>query len=413
MNLPQGYKQTELGIIPEDWEVTTIGSISQNRSYGVGAEAVSYSGGPKYIRITDIDDQTRQYLPSPLSSPAFYNENHIVKENDVLFARTGASVGKSYVYNIKDGMLIFAGFLMRFNIHNASAKFVFYNTLSKRYNDWVMSESARTGQPGLNITQLSSYTIPLPPLSEQKAIAEALSDVDELITALNKKIAKKRLIKQGAMQELLTGKKRLPGFEEEWVEKSLSQLGSFISGNAFPICFQGSKSGKYPFFKVSDFNNNGNESCLMNSNNYISELTKEKLNCNIVPANSIIFAKIGAAIFLERKRLSAKECCIDNNMMAFASNEYIDANYLCFLLQTISFGEFVESTALPSLGTKILGGIILKIPKMPNEQQAIATILSDMDKEIADLEVQREKYRLVKSGMMQKLLTGEIRLKKE
>jgi type I restriction enzyme S subunit len=151
----------------------------------------------------------------------------------------------------------------------------------------------------------------------------------------------------------------------------------------------------------------------MHSNNYISESTKERLNCNIVPASSVIFAKIGAAIFLERKRLSTKECCIDNNMMAFSPNEYIDAIYICFLLQTISFGELVEATALPSLGTKILGSIILKVPNTLNEQQAIATILSDMDKEIAELEAQRDKYRLVKSGMMQKLLTGEIRLRKE
>jgi type I restriction enzyme S subunit len=100
-------------------------------------------------------------------------------------------------------------------------------------------------------------------------------------------------------------------------------------------------------------------------------------------------------------------------MMAFSPNEYIDANYICFLLQTISFGELVEATALPSLGAKILGSIILKVPNTLNEQQAIATILSDMDKEIADLEAQRDKYRLLKSGMMQKLLTGQIRLVKQ
>jgi len=100
-------------------------------------------------------------------------------------------------------------------------------------------------------------------------------------------------------------------------------------------------------------------------------------------------------------------------MMAFSPNEYIDANYICFLLQTISFGELVEATALPSLGAKILGSIILKVPNTLNEQQAMATILSDMDKEITDLEAQRDKYRLLKSGMMQKLLTGQIRLKRE
>lgn len=416
-NLPQGYKQTELGVIPEDWEVATIGRISQNCSYGVGAEAVSYSGGPKYIRITDIDDQTRQYLPSPLSSPAFYNENHIVKKNDILFARTGASVGKSYVYDIKDGMLIFAGFLMRFNIHNASAKFVFYNTLSKRYNDWVMSESARTGQPGLNIKQLSSYTIPLPPLPEQKAIAEALSDVDDLITALDKKIAKKRLIKQGAMQELLTGKKRLPGFEEEWAEKTIEDLGE-LTGSGVDKKFKEDEHfvrlvnyldvfrRDYIYDKELDFWTTAND------------LKKEQ--CNVLqgdvfftPSSEMPFDIAISAVAMN----DMKDVCYSYHIYRLRFYTDIDLCFKAYMFKSQFFYD-QANVACEGSGKRYVISLSkfkkLKVyyPTNIQEQQAIATILSDMDKEIAELEAQRDKYRLVKSGMMQKLLTGEIRLKK-
>lgn len=122
-DIPQGYKQTELGIIPEDWEVKSVKDISQKLSYGVGAEAVSYNGKIKYIRITDINDESHAFSPSPLTSPAFYNGNHVVSVNDILIARTGASVGKSYIYDKSDGLLVYAGFLMKINVHQANSKY--------------------------------------------------------------------------------------------------------------------------------------------------------------------------------------------------------------------------------------------------------------------------------------------------
>ena len=207
------FEQTERGMIPSDWEVKTLGSLTDKCSYGVGAEARVYCGDVKYIRITDIDDESHRFSPSPITSPSFFQEKHIVQKNDLLVARTGASVGKSYLYDEKDGKLVYAGFLMKLNVFNADSKYVFYNTLTKSYWNWVASESARTGQPGLNLQQMKLYSIALPPtIKEQQRIANALSDVDTLIANLEKLIAKKKNIKQGAMQQLLTGKKRLPGF---------------------------------------------------------------------------------------------------------------------------------------------------------------------------------------------------------
>ena len=424
-NIPQGYKQTELGIIPEDWEVKSFSQIFDiypnntysrdfmNDSCGVVRNIHYGDVLIKYPTIVDVEKCAIPYLNEDIKIKL----QKLVQSGDIIIADTAEdeTVGKCVeIKNVGNNKIV-AGLHTFFCRPTApfAEGWLGYYINSTNYHNQLIPYITGIKVSSISRTAIQETKLLVPPVAEQRAIAKALSDVDGLIAALDKKIAKKRLLKQGAMQQLLTGKKRLPGFTDEWVKRSLSQFGSFMSGNGFPVCFQGGKLGKYPFFKVSDFNNRGNERILMYSNNYISESTKEKLNCNIVPSNSVIFAKIGAAIFLERKRLSTKECCIDNNMMAFSPNEYIDANYICFLLQTISFGELVEATALPSLGAKIVGSIILKVPKTLNEQQAIAAILSDMDKEIADLEAQRDKYCLLKSGMMQKLLTGQIRLKTE
>ena len=203
------FKQTELGPIPVDWEVMRLGDVCTDYAYGTGAEAVDYDGENKYIRITDIDEDSHLYSPLPLASPSFFSEGHVVKENDLLVARTGASVGKTYFYSKSDGKLIFAGFLMKANVKHAEGKFIFYLTLTDYYKRWVLSESARSGQPGINIRQLQSLLLPLPPLSEQKAIAAVLSDMDAEIAALEADRAKYERIKTGMMQELLTGKTRL------------------------------------------------------------------------------------------------------------------------------------------------------------------------------------------------------------
>ncbi len=447
------FKQTEVGMIPSDWEVKTLGSLTDKCSYGVGAEARVYCGDVKYIRITDIDDESHRFSPSPITSPSFFQEKHIVQKNDLLVARTGASVGKSYLYDEKDGKLVYAGFLMKLNVFNADSKYVFYNTLTKSYWNWVASESARTGQPGLNLQQMKLYSIALPPtIKEQQRIANALSDVDTLIANLEKLIAKKKNIKQGAMQQLLTGRKRLPGFgsdertgsrptderrkechsersakrevEEscgykmtelglipsDWDVKNLADLGYFFSGSGFPLKYQGHVDGKYPFYKVSDFNNVGNDFSMNIANNYVSEQIARKLGCKIIPKNAILFAKIGAAIMLERKKICTRACCADNNMMAFICYDFCDAAFMNAVLAMIKFADYSASSALPSLSSRTLGTIQIAVPHSKAEQIAIANVLSDMDTEISALETKLAKYRKLKTGMMQQLLTGKIRL---
>ena len=383
MKIPQGYKQTEVGVIPEDWDVKSINEISQKASYGVGAEAIPYNGDVKYIRITDIDDESHRFTPAPLTSPAFYNENYFVADNDLLIARTGASVGKCYLYDKSDGLLVYAGFLMKVNIHQANSKYVFYNTLTKRYSDWVESESARTGQPGLNLKQISNFVLPVPStIEEQQKIAEALSDVDELIAALDKKIAKKKLIKQAAMQQLFAhrhGTMQLLG-EVVSVRKGEMLISEKFIYGKIPVVAGGRTFAGY---------------------HNIANRAAQTITISASGASAGYVAFHDYPIF-------ATDCS------TISKSDNFDIKYIYYLLLYHQLELYAAQTggAQPHVHAKDIEQIKVSYIDDVKEQQAIAKILSDMDEEILDLERKRDKYQLLKNGMMQKLLTGQIRLTK-
>ena len=272
--------------------------------------------------------------------------------------------------------------------------------------------TAKSSVDSVRREMIARMLIPLPPTkAEQEAIAEALSDADALIESLEQLLVKKRQLKQGAMQELLTGKKRLPDFSGEWRTVRAGDLGRFRGGSGFPTKFQGATLGAYPFFKVSDMNNEGNETFMTIGNNYISEQLRKLLGATAFPVNSIVFAKVGAAVFLERKRILAEPSCLDNNMAAFVLDDdgAADYRFLHYAFVNTNLGDLVSTTALPSLSGSVLSAIEFSVPPIA-EQTTIATILSDMDAEITALEAKLSKARQIKQGMMQELLTGRIRL---
>ena len=209
-----GYKHTEAGVIPEDWGVSSLGSLlAEPPSYGINAPAVPFDGSlPTYIRITDIRNDG-QFRPSPkVSVNGGEGGRFLLRLGDLVFARTGASVGKSYLYDLKDGPLVFAGFLIRVtpDASRLQPAYLAYYVQTQPYWEWVANNSARSGQPGINSREYGSLRLPLPPLPEQHAIATVLSDMDSEITALEQRLDKTRAIKQGMMQQLLTGSIRLP-----------------------------------------------------------------------------------------------------------------------------------------------------------------------------------------------------------
>ena len=172
--------------------------------YGMNAAATIYDGVHKYIRITDIDDDSHTYMDSAPVSPAGVLEGkYRVRENDILFARTGASVGKSYLYQASDGDMYFAGFLIRIHvIDGVDSGYVFLNTLTEEYNRWVVLESTRSGQPGINAEQYRRYRFKLPPLKTQKQISAIAQKIDAQIKRESQCLCLLQKQKEGVLQQL-------------------------------------------------------------------------------------------------------------------------------------------------------------------------------------------------------------------
>lgn len=432
MEVKAGYKQTEIGTIPDDWAVVLLKEVLMNHpTYGINAPAISYDTRfPTYLRITDISEDGRFLKESKASVNHPLVNNYELRKGDIVFARTGASVGKSYLYDPFDGELVFAGFLIRIRPDTTKLvpAYLKYFVQSSTYWNWVKVNSMRSGQPGINGQEFASLQIPLPHLPEQEAIAEALSDADALIASLEQLIAKKRSLKQGAMQALLTGQQRLPGFEVKPgyqqtevglipLDWALIKLGEqFIFKNGLNKSKEFFGYGK-PIVNYMDvYQHSGLKT---NDLRGRVDVSRQEIESFGVKRGDVFFTRtsetpdeIGiSSVLLEdspetvfsgfilRARPKNNSIINDFKKYCFSSNIIRE--------QIISMCTY---TTRALTNGRILSGISLPLPPTIAEQEAIATLLSDMDSEIATLEAKLGKARQLKQGMMQELLTGRIRL---
>ena len=204
-----------------EWKMATFGDIAKGFDYGMNAAAKSFDGNNKYIRITDIDEVSSQYLYDDVVSPdGELEDRYLVKENDILLARTGASTGKSYLYRNSDGKLYFAGFLIRANIYKHNSYFVFSQLHTLRYKKWISVMSARSGQPGINSQEYASFPVYTTSLQEEDKIATFLKLLDERIITQNKIIDKlQSLIKGIVYQAKIDGVR-----QNTWQKKELRKV---------------------------------------------------------------------------------------------------------------------------------------------------------------------------------------------
>ena len=190
----------------EPWEQRKLGELAESFEYGLNAAAKEYDGKNKYIRITDIDDETRSFVQDNLTSPDIdlsNADNYILKFGDILFARTGASVGKTYIYKGLDGLVYYAGFLIRARIKpDFDAGFVFQNTLTSNFDKYIRVTSQRSGQPGVNAQEYAEFPIMLPSLEEQQRIGEFLSKLDSTITLYQRKLDAYKKLKASCLQKM-------------------------------------------------------------------------------------------------------------------------------------------------------------------------------------------------------------------
>lgn len=190
----------------EAWEQRKLGELSSSFEYGLNAAAKEYDGENKYIRITDINDESREFKQEDITSPdtdLSSAENYKLSEGDILFARTGASVGKSYIYKASDGLVYYAGFLIRARIKpEYNSEFVFQNTLTGNYEKFIKVTSMRSGQPGVNAQEYSQYQIMMPSKPEQDKISDCLRNLDNLITLHQREVEKLQNIKKSCLEKM-------------------------------------------------------------------------------------------------------------------------------------------------------------------------------------------------------------------
>jgi len=416
MEVRPGYKQTEAGVFSEDWITESFGKLFAF-SNGVNADKRAYGQGLRFVNVLEPITYSHLYgpeIPGRVSLPDSVAAAYAVKNGDVLFNRTSetdADLGLAATY-LGTENVVFGGFVIRGRLTD--------ERLDPTYSGYALrapairSQIIRIGQGAIrsNIGQqnLKLVIAPIPPKAEQRAIASALSDVDGLLGGLDRLIAKNRDLKQAAMQQLLTGQTRLPGFRGEWEVKRLGKLGTFLKGSG--VKKDEARSGVLPCIRYGEIYTHHND-YVRAFNSWISREVAE--TATPLRSGDILFAGSG-----ETKEEIGKCVAFVDDVEAYAGGDIVilrpsgvDSLFLGYLLNTPPVASQKASQgqgdAVVHIGTNALASINLSLPRL-DEQSAIAEVLSDMDAELAALEARRDKTRALKQAMMQELLTGRTRL---
>ena len=413
-----GFKRSPAGVIPEEWNVRPLGECLRSRpDYGINAPAVPHRDGlPTYVRITDITEEGR-FAPGPrVAVDDRRSDDYFLSPGDLVFARTGASVGKSYLYNPDDGPLVFAGFLIRVrpNPTVLDPAFLAQYVQTETFAAWVRTMSLRSGQPGINSQEYASLPVPLPPVEEQRVIASALGDVDRLINAIDRLIEKKRDFRHGVAQRLLTAQTRLPGFTGDWRATRIGSIGETYGGLSGKSAEDfGHGDARYvPFLNVL-------ENVRIDPTRYERVAVGRREKQNGVRVGDLLFngtsetpdeLAMGAVVTATVPRLFLNSFCFcfrlnrpdehDPLFLAYAFRGPVGRRLLYALAQ---------GATRYNLSKAQFKNLEVPLPKV-TEQRAIATVLSDFDAEIEALVARRAKMRDVKIGMAQALLAGRRRL---
>ena len=390
---------------PSTWTPRRLGDLVRLTSGQSPSGFRFASKGKPFFKVDQLG-KSAKYL-SRASTPYLSSAIPVVPAGSVLIAKRGGAIALNRVRLLTEPGFMDTNVMALTPLRELDCEFLYY-WLSYR-GLWDVADV--TSVPQINNKHINPLEIALPDLAEQRVIVAALKDSDDSIAALERLIVKKQAIKQGLMQQLLTSRTRLPGVGGAWREVPAGEIGPLKGGSGFAVRYQGSASGALPFYKVSDMNNTGNELFMSKANNYITRAQQKAMGAVVMPAGAIIFAKVGAAVFLERKRILTGPSCIDNNVAAFILDEAMaDIRFVHYSLTNFPLASLVATGALPSLNGRQLRSIPLMVPPDIAEQQAVAATLDDADAEIAGLQARLTKVQDIRTGMMQQLLTGRTRL---
>lgn len=407
-----GYKQTEIGVIPEDWEIKYLSDFGKIQSGGTPSTTMAeyWGGNIAWCTPSDITSTPTKYInvtERTITEAGLNNSAATVMPAGSILLCTRATIGELKINSIP--MATNQGFKNITVNNSGNAEFLYYllQTKKSRMLDLAIGSTFLE----ISKTALSKILLQIPMRDEQNKIADALSDMDNLVVVLEKQIAKKKAIKQGTMQELLTGKRRLPGFFGEWVNTKIGSITEVYSGgtpNTSEPAFWG---GKIPWMNSGELN----LKIVRQVQGRITEVGMDSSSTHFIPAECVLIGLAGQGKTRGTAAFNTFPLCTNQSIAAIYPNpNKFDSKFLYYKMDT-QYDQLRELSSgdggRGGLNKKLILDYEVVIPQSIDEQAAIATILTEMDYEIENLKMKLTKYRQVKQGMMQQLLTGKIRLK--
>jgi type I restriction enzyme, S subunit len=433
--VPEGYKQTEIGVIPEDWHVRELGSLGKFKN-GINKGSEDFGHGSPFVNLMDVFGVS--YI-SEIGHLGLVNSNDVeknvynLKEGDVLFIRSSvkpSGVGLTTVVKKDLTNTVYSGFLIRFrDQNNLKTDYKKYCFSEEKFRQSVISSSTVSANTNINQDNLKKLVIAYPEsLDEQQTIAQALSDVDALIASLDKLIAKHRQLKTAAMQQLLTGKMRLSGFgegkgykktevgviPEDWIVTEMKNIveNNRISSGVYKeksLYGNGNQIIKLgDVFNLDYFEPSKSQRVLLEGD----ELSKYRVNVGdiFIALASVKLEGVGKVMLVTELN---EDTAYDHNVALIRVKNLANPKFIFYILKS-DFVRSKISKAATQVGTTFLKASTILEFQLPipikAEQTEIATVLSDIDTAIAALEKRRAKTQAIKQGMMQELLTGRTRL---
>jgi type I restriction enzyme S subunit len=416
MELKPGYKQTEVGVIPEDWDVQTMATLAKITTgpFGTLLKASEYSGDGSGVPLVSVGEVRDGYIKitehTPRVPPTVIRRlpQYVLRAGDIVFGRKGAVDRSALITKKEEGYFLGSdGISVRLS-GPCIPIYVSCQLRSHRIRSWLLQNAIGTTMASLNQGILIKIPLGLPPRPEQEAIASALSDMDGLIEGLDKLISKKQGIKQAAMQELLTGKRRLPGFEGEWEEVVLGDHATFFKGKGLPKSDL-TPSGSYGCIHYGELFTLYAES-IRETRSYTSKLdgmVASQANDVLMPTSDVTPYGLAKASCICRDSI-----IIGGDILVIRpDSSRINGIFLSHLVRRDSTQilRLVTGTTVYHIYSGDMKRFAFSLPSI-TEQEAIVKFFEDIGSELNSLQAKLEKAKAIKQGMMQQLLTGKIRL---
>jgi len=409
----EGYKKTKLGWIPEEWKVFNLEELGEfSKGKGIAKKDILENDSEGYpsIRYAEIYTSYNYYthsLKTKVNGESVKNSNPITY-GDILFAGSGETledIGKSIAY-LGNEVAYAGGDIIILKQNSQHSQYLGYLL----NNDIVRNQLFKLGQ-GHSVVHIYSsglkkVKILLPPLPEQQKIAKVLSTWDKAIALQEQLITQKQALKKGLMQDLLTGKKRFPGFEEEWEEVRIKEIANTFSGGTPSSKRKEYYDGDIHWLKSGELN----KGIIQNTEGYISELGLKNSSAKLVEANTILIAMYGATAGV--CAITKIQGAINQAVLALVLNLEIDMffTYQLLKMKMPNIVHRMVQGGQPNLSGGIINSVKIKLPKL-KEQQKIASVLSNFDTDIKKLITHKKSLIQQKQGLMQQLLSGEKRVK--